>query len=251
MADVSARLRSPELMDDPSLPAADHSAALRGLARINSLAMTNRAMASSVLAEVRQIIASTSRAAAAPVRVLDIATGGGDLPVAIALAAKAAGLKVAVHGCDFSPIALRHAAEFAASKGADVQLFSHDIVAAELPARYDIITCGLFLHHLDEPEILTVLGRLARATDGVLLVQDLKRSSLGLLLSRLVPRVLTRSPVVHVDAVLSVQGALTMNELESLARKAGLSDATVTALFPQRMQLRYCAKQAAHIRRQV
>jgi len=243
-------MRKPELMDDPSLPAAEHRAALRGLARINSVAMTNRVMASRVLAEVRRIAAETPRAADTPMRVLDIATGGGDLPVAIALAAKASGLNVTVHGCDFSPIALQHAANLAAGKSAAVQWFSHDIVAADLPEQYDIITCGLFLHHLDEPEIVTVLARLARATDGVLLVQDLQRSSLGLLMARVVPKLLTRSPVVHVDAVLSVQGALTMNELESVAGKAGLLGATVTALFPQRMQLRYDAKQAAPARRQ-
>ena len=243
-------MRTPELMDDPSLPAADHRKALRGLARINSLAMTNRAMVRRVLAEVRRITAETPRSAGTPVRLLDIATGGGDLPVAIALAAKSCGLNVAVNGCDFSPIALRHAADLAACKGAAVAWFLHDIVAADLPERYDIITCGLFLHHLDEPEIVSVLGRLARAIDGVLLVQDLRRSSLGLLLARIVPRLLTRSPVVHTDAVLSVQGALTVNELAAMASKAGLQNATVTALLPERVQLRYDAKQAGQTRRQ-
>ena len=236
-------------MDDPSLPATDHRAALRGLARINSLAMTNRAMTAGVLAEVRRITAQTPDSAGKPVRVLDIATGGGDLPVAIAVAAKAAGLQVAVCGCDFSPIALRHAADLAARRNVAVAWFSHDIVAADLPERYDIITCGLFLHHLDEPDIITVLGRLARATDGVLLVQDLRRSSLGLLLARIVPRLLTRSHVVHTDAVLSVQGALTMSDLAAMASKAGLTGATVTALFPERMQLRYDAELPGQARR--
>jgi hypothetical protein len=41
-----------------------------------------------------------------------------------------------------------------------------------------------------------------------------------------------------------------MSELESMARKAGLSDAAVTPLFPERMQLRYDAKQAGQARRQ-
>ena len=52
---------------------------------------------------------ATGAAAAegSPIRVLDVASGGGDVPIALAKRASRAGIHVEIEGCDVSPEAVR------------------------------------------------------------------------------------------------------------------------------------------------
>ena len=50
-------------------------------------------------------------------------------------------------------------------------------------------------------------------------------------------RLLTRSPIVHVDGPLSVRAAFTVAEARQLAERAGLSGATIRRHWPQRFLL--------------
>jgi hypothetical protein len=106
-----------------------------------------------------------------------------------------------------------------------------------LPVRADIVTCSLFLHHLDPPDVVRTLSRCASAAGRRLLVHDLVRTRTGLALVYVIPRVVTTSPVVHTDAVLSVRAAYTRDELADLARSAGLQGFELRPSFPQRMLL--------------
>ena len=47
-------------------------------------------------------------------------------------------------------------------------------------------------------------------------------------------RLLSRSPMVHVDGPLSVQNAFTVDEARSLANKSGLQSARIVKHWPQR-----------------
>jgi hypothetical protein len=86
---------------------------------------------------------------------------------------------------------------------------------------------SLFLHHLDEEEAVLLLRRLRAMAGELLLVNDLERGPLGWLLAWVGVRVLSRSPVVHFDGPVSVEGAFTCAEARALARRAGLERATV------------------------
>ncbi len=66
-------------MDDPALPADEHVDALDGLARINRF--------STVARTLWPLLAAT-----APARVLDLGSGGGDVPMALARRAARQGL---------------------------------------------------------------------------------------------------------------------------------------------------------------
>ena len=89
-------------MDQPGLDASTHSSALRGLGRINRLSRS-----ASILWPA---IAGLGRAIpAGPIRVLDLATGGGDVPIDLAKRARRAGLDVRIDGCDISPVAVAFA----------------------------------------------------------------------------------------------------------------------------------------------
>jgi len=99
------------------------------------------------------------------------------------------------------------------------------------------VTCSLFLHHLDDDDAVTALRRMADAAAIGIGAADLDRSQGGLLLAQIASRVLTRSPVVHTDAALSVRGAFTKSEARRLAERAGLQGAVVRAAWPYRWVL--------------
>jgi 2-polyprenyl-3-methyl-5-hydroxy-6-metoxy-1,4-benzoquinol methylase len=217
------RRREPEQIDQPDLDTQRHQAALRGLARINWWSAT----AATLGRELRRL------AAGRPLRVLDVATGGGDVPVRLTRS----GLPLELAGCDRSPTALAYAAQRAAALGAKVEFFTLDALHDPLPAGYDVLTCSLFLHHLDEPGAVELLRRLAAAAGRAVLVSDLSRSRTGLLLAHAAVRLLTRSPMVHADGPASVRAAWTPAEALRLAHDAGLTGATVRRSWPCRFLL--------------
>ena len=69
------------------------------------------------------------------------------------------------------------------------------------------------------------------------LVNDLERSRLGWWAAYVGTRLVTRSPMVHFDGVVSVEGAFTADEALAVARQAGLDGATVRRKFPFRYLL--------------
>lgn len=226
---VPPRDLQPELMDDSSLPAEEHLRALRGLARLNALSGSVGVL----WPEVRKL----ARELARPLRILDVATGGGDVPLGLWTRAGRAGLKLELTACDISPVALQVAEARTRSAGATVRYFAADALAEPLPTGFDIVTCSLFLHHLSDDNAVTLLGRLAAATERLVLVNDLSRSRWNLALVWCATRLVTRSHVVHTDGPLSVRGAFTPLEVAALARRAGLTGASVSARFPCRWLL--------------
>jgi 2-polyprenyl-3-methyl-5-hydroxy-6-metoxy-1,4-benzoquinol methylase len=226
---LTRRERIPELMDDPALDADAHHQALRGLARLNRWSRSD--------AVLWPVVDETSRRnAGRPIKVLDVATGAGDVPIALWRRAKKAGLAIEFSGCDVSETALEHARQAAAGANAGIAFFHHDAVRDPLPNRYDLVTCSLFLHHLSEAEAATLLVHLRDAADAVA-INDLDRSRLNHLLVWIATRVLSRSAVVHFDGPASVRSAFTWQEAEALAERAGMSDATVERRIPARFLL--------------
>ena len=223
-----ARHRSPELMDDAALDAGEHRAALRELARLNRVTRVD----SLVWDEVRPLAAKLTR----PLRLLDVATGSADLPIHLAGRARDEGLKLDLHGCDISEVALDSARASATAAGAEVSLIRIDVLTQPLPEGFDVAYCGLFLHHFDPPQVEHILRSMARAASTVI-VQDLRRTRLGLAMAWAVPRVLSRSRIVQIDAVRSVQGAYTIEEMRGMGQRAGLAGADVRAVFPERQLL--------------
>jgi 2-polyprenyl-3-methyl-5-hydroxy-6-metoxy-1,4-benzoquinol methylase len=169
--------------------------------------------------------------------VLDVATGGGDVPIRLAQRAHRSGVPLQVEGCDCNPTAVTYARQHAADVGADVHFFTADALSGPLPEGYDAVFCSLFLHHLDEDQAVNFLRRLGQAAGHLVLVSDLERCRIGLLLAHLVGWVLTRSPVVRVDGPRSVEAAFTPREARELAARAGLHGASVVRCWPFRYLL--------------
>lgn len=228
-ASLARRDRVPELMDDPALDPAAHGLALAGLARVNRVSRSADTLWPPLLRLAR-------RNPRNPLRILDIATGSGDVPIALAVRAKRSGVRVEIHGCDISDTAVSVARAAARDAGVSAIFFRHDVIADPLPGGFDAVTCSLFLHHLSEPDAVAVLGRM-RAAGKLVLVNDLDRSPAGFVLAWAGARVLSRSPVVHFDAPASVRSAFTAAEAVAFAEAAGLTGATAVPRFPCRFLL--------------
>ncbi len=227
---LDRRLRRAEIMDQEDLDPRAHEAALRGLERINRLSGSNGVL-------WREVCELFRTAPARPLRLLDVATGAGDVPLRLWRWARRTGLPLEVAGCDRSAVAVAHAQRRARELGAQVTFFPCDVFRDPLPADFDVLTSSLFLHHLDEAEAVTVLRALAAAARRLVLVNDLERSLPGLLLAVAGTRLLSRSPVVHHDGPWSVAAAFTVPEARRLARAAGLTGARVTRCWPWRWLL--------------
>ena len=227
----SERHCQPEMMDDPGLDQAEHRRALRALGRVNRLSRSAAITWSGIRPFARD------RAESRPLRVLDLACGGGDVVCELTRLAARTSHPLLVDGCDASPVAVDHATRQARSaKNAASRFFSLDVLKDDLPAGYDVLTCSLFLHHLSREDGKQLLARMA-AVSPLVLVNDLRRTRRGYVLAWLGCRLLSRSPVVHHDGPLSVRAAYTIPEARQLAQDAGLKGAVVSPRWPERFLL--------------
>jgi ubiquinone/menaquinone biosynthesis C-methylase UbiE len=96
-----------------------------------------------------------------------------------------------------------------------------DAVALPFPdASVDIVSCCLFLHHLEPPQITRYLAEAQRVARVAVVINDLERSALHYRLAQL-NRVIDRSRISRHDGPASVRRAYTYNELASMLANTG------------------------------
>ena len=227
---LQERILEPEDIDDPALGKEQLFGALRGLTTINFLS----ASAGSVWAPMVRLAQQRKQE---KLRILDVATGGGDIPRALWRKGKRAGLKLEVLGIDISERALEFAAQQCSDCGSDIRFEQRDVLRAGLPEGYDVIVSSLFLHHLTNQDALQLLTAAARVANQLVLINDLRRGRYGLTLAFFAGHILSSSPVVRVDALRSVRAAFTMREALEMAQIVGMQGATVKRRWPARYLL--------------
>lgn len=166
---------------------------------------------------------------APPLRVLDVGTGSGDLPLAVAGWAQRHGRRLDVTAVDLHEGTLAVAADRTATHPF-IRLVRGD--ALSLPfatGSFQLALLSMTLHHMDGPGLVDILEELRRvARGGQILVGELERSIPSYLGARLLAAtVWRRNPVTRHDGPLSVLRAFTPTELLELARAAGLAKARV------------------------
>jgi len=228
------RTRVPERMDDPAIDPVAHAHALRGLARLNAWSASHRLLWPVVLRIAREARAAGRRAV-----IMDVATGSADGPVRLARMAAARGMPIDLVLCDESAVALD--AALARARDADVRATAHrcDAVREALPGPADLVTCSLFMHHLDRDDAVRALSAMAAAARRSVAVADLDRSRAGMALAWLGAHALSRSPVVHFDATASVRAAHAPDEFLRMAIDAGMTGARVRRRIPFRWVLEW------------
>ena len=215
----------PELMDDPALSRTEHEHALVGLSRLNFFSGVIGGM-------YRQV--TRFAVADRPLKVLDIASGSGDLPVAWAQRARKNGLNLDITATDISAVAVDEQQQRAKSAGVEIRSLQSDCFAEELPGGFDVVTCSLFMHHLTEQQSIDLLRAMRKASDNAVVVCDLDRTRLNYAIVGFASQALTRSHVVHTDALLSVKNAYTKAEFAALAQTALGHSVSVKTMFPSR-----------------
>lgn len=227
------RRRQPELMDSPDLEQSLHDQALAGLRRINRWSRTGAAVWSGLCDLTAQSSAQQE------LTILDIACGSGDQAIWLSRRLQQQGVHHRIHGVDISDTAVATATRQAAQAGTSAVTFHRcDVLHDPFPLpQYDVVMNSLFLHHLDESQVVVLLQRMASAARRRIVIDDLRRTRLGYFLAWTGCRLLSRSPIVHFDGPVSVEGAFTDAELLQLAAQAGLQSVRLQRHWPQRFLL--------------
>jgi SAM-dependent methyltransferase len=180
--------------------------------------------------------------AARELRVLDVACGSADVSLALVGHARRDGVTLAVTGCDLSASAVERARARASATGIAADFVELNVLApgtleARFSDEFDVVMTSLFLHHLEADTAVQLLGAMRDIAGQLIVVDDLIRDRFGYVLAATAPRLLTRSPVVHTDARLSVRAAFTVQEASGLAEAARLADVDISRHWPARYLL--------------
>src|SRR4051794_24816739 len=122
MASLRRRHRQPEIMDQPGLSADQHHRALRGLARINFFSRSAGLLWPALAQLARDL-------SPAPLRLLDVASGGADVAIRLAKKAARSGIDLRITCRDVSEQAVAFARARAAEAGVSVSFEVADALA--------------------------------------------------------------------------------------------------------------------------
>jgi ubiquinone/menaquinone biosynthesis C-methylase UbiE len=95
--------------------------------------------------------------------------------------------------------------------------------ALDLPlsdASVDIVSCCLFLHHLEPPQVMRFLAEAQRVARVAVVINDLERTALHYRLAQL-NRIIDRSRISRHDGPVSVRRAYTCRELAHMLENTG------------------------------
>lgn len=207
-----------------------------GTAREVSGNFRDIALINAWLGGVRATITEVDRLPVTPRTILDVGTGGGDMPLALLDHLHSRGSAASCVALDRSTSALDAAAERARGR-TDIAFVRGDALSLPYYDRtFDLVTCNLALHHFDPPDVVRALAEMGRVGRDVI-VNDLRRSALGWMLACAVFPLFTRNRLTLHDGPLSVRRAYSPDEVRAFARDAGWTRAAVRTHFAARMTL--------------
>ncbi len=227
---ICERRLAPEKMDDLALPIDQLEAALSELTLLNRLSFASSTIARSIAGIARSKYLSQ-------ISICDVACGNGDGLFDVTNHLRKSGLHVIPSAVDINSKSILIGQARAQKSDPSVNFTAMNCLIGELPDDIDIFTCSLFLHHLEQDDAIALLTCMRRKARVGIVISDLLRSRLGFALAWLATRSFCRSPIVRADALSSVSAAFTLAEAKSLAKKAGLDDASFSRVWPERFIL--------------
>ncbi len=154
------------------------------------------------------------------VRVVDLATGSGDIPRVIVNHARKTGAKIEIDALDRQPATLEIARKLSADYP-EISYIEANILEWESEEYYDIVLCSLALHHFSDRDAVSVLQRCRELSGKFVLVSDLCRGWTATFGTYLLTSLIFREPMTRYDARMSAARAFSREELSHLARLAG------------------------------
>jgi len=153
-------------------------------------------------------------------RLLDLATGFGDIPRMIVNWARKHGVSVSIDAVDLQPATLEIARRASAGYP-EIRFIRADARTYCDAMTYDVVCCSLALHHFSEMDAMKVLRRACESSHDKVLVADLERTWFTWACVQAVTTVAARDAMTRHDAKLSVRRAFSYQELGDLANEAG------------------------------
>ena len=156
-------------------------------------------------------------------RMVDLATGSGDIPRLIVDVARKIGAKVEIDALDQQAATLQIARKLSVNYP-EITFVEGNILEFAPANPYDIVHCSLALHHFSEEDAVRVLRRCRELSKRFVLVSDLRRGLLATIGVHLLTALIFRNPMTRYDARISAARAFSVKEFRSLAKRAGWKD---------------------------
>ena len=152
-------------------------------------------------------------------RILDLATGSGDIPRLVVDFARGVNAVVAVDAVDQQAATVEIARNLSVAYP-EIEFFEGDVLTfAREP--YDIVLCSLALHHFSENDAVMLLKRCRALSRQYVLVSDLRRGWVATAGVYLLTALIFREPMTRTDGRLSAERAFSFREFGGLAKRAG------------------------------
>lgn len=211
-----------EIMDDPHCDPARLRRTLRGFGAVN------RAVASWARVyrtHVRPAFAAASAQAprGAPLRILDIGCGGGDVLRRIVMMAARDGYAVQGVGIDPDPRAIAVASSTPPIPGVVYrECFSADLVAAQ--EQFDVVLSNHLLHHLTQTELAGLLADSEALATRLAVHSDISRGRLAYAAFAVGAVPVSVGTLLRVDGLRSIRRSYTPGELADVLPSSWTSE---------------------------
>jgi SAM-dependent methyltransferase len=204
----------PELMDRPQPVSEELETDLLNLASLNRHFGSHRL--------VRSFL-SRWLGPGSSYRVLDLATGAGDLPRMMVDWARTRDITLRIDAVDANPSTLEIARKHSAGYP-EVQFLRGNVLTFETKETYDLVCCSLALHHFSDRDAARLLRACREHSHRFVLVSDLERSLATLAGVYALTALIYREPMTQFDGRLSARRAFSFAEFRNLAEAAGWHD---------------------------
>ncbi len=203
-----------EYIDDPAIPIARRERLVRNLARLNEVLFSYHWFFAALEDVVRRIPGDE-------VSILDIGSGHGEFPIALAKKGTLGGKRLRVVGSDIDPDYVRQAQERARAEGVAVEFRVVDALQLDrLEERFDVITSTQTVHHFSPAFVAELIARARLNARHEVVLFDARRSALSLAGVTIGTLAVARDPMFLHDGVYSVRRMYSPAEFEMLARCA-------------------------------
>jgi ubiquinone/menaquinone biosynthesis C-methylase UbiE len=201
----------PELMDRPQPVSQELERDLENLCQLNRWFGSYRL----ILQFMRRWLQPTGR-----LRIVDLATGSGDIPRLIVDHARKIGAIVEIDAVERQSATLEIARRWSIGYQ-EISFIEADLLTFSPATDYDIVLCSLALHHFSDQGAVRVLRRCRELSRKFVLVSDLCRSWFLTVGVYLLTALIFRESMTKYDGRLSAARAFSFQELHELARRAG------------------------------
>lgn len=222
------RVKQAPCLDDPSLGERERRQAIAGISRLNRLS----GIADVLFLRLERFAATVP---SRPLKVLDLVSGNGDLPVHWAIKAKQRNVDLRITASDHREPFLEQQRQGISKHNVAVQSTKLDCLNHPLPSGFDVIVCSDLMHQLEQPQVFRLLQSMQQSSRVAMMVCDFERTRWNRAVAKTASLLLTRSRVLQHDMPMRIQSAYTREEFSNIANAALCRSVILYSVVPCRM----------------